>query len=408
MRSRQRLRDAYAAALAAVDPAARVAESLNRQPLDGSVHLLAVGKAATAMTRGARAAMGDQVVRGLVVLPAGSPPPQGDLEVITSAHPLPDERSLEAGERVIRFLDQAPDDARFLLLLSGGASSLVESLPAGGSLSGLTALNRRLLADGLPIAAINRVRAAVSAVKGGRLGQRLRGRQARALLVSDVAGNDPRVIGSGLFFPPDRRPVSGEELPATYRDYLPAAPDGPVAGDPALAGLSHAIVASNETAVAGAAAHLRDQGVSTRIAARFVDGDAVAEGERVARRLQRPPTGATVWGAEPTVRLPSRPGRGGRMQTLALAAARRFAGCTDVVLLAAGTDGIDGASEAAGAIVDGGTISRGWQAGWSPDAALRTADSAPYLEATGDRVVTGPSGTNVMDILIGWHGAADD
>ncbi|HEY5718889.1 MAG TPA: glycerate-2-kinase family protein, partial [Gammaproteobacteria bacterium] len=196
----------YRAALDAVDGRRAVRRHLAAQPPPGGpLHLVAVGKAATSMTLGALDALGPRVVSGLVICKAGGGDPalsaDPRLRYLDSDHPVPGARSLAAGQALVGYLDAAPDDARFLCLGSGGASSLVELLPAGCDLAWLQRLTDWLLAGGYDIGTMNRVRKAFSRIKGGRLRQWLRGRPALNLLISDVPGDDPAVVGSGLLVP---------------------------------------------------------------------------------------------------------------------------------------------------------------------------------------------------------------
>lgn len=401
-RQRTVLADAHAAAVRAVEGRNSVARWLADNPLDGVWQVVAVGKAAGAMTLGARDALGDRLASALVVTREGYASDElradGRFEILEAAHPVPDARSLRAGERVLDRVADAGTDERFLFLVSGGASSLVEALPEGGSAEALAELNRRLLADGLDIQAMNRIRRAVSRVKGGRLGVALGDREAVALLISDVPGDDPTVIGSGLLFapPPGEASVPGH-VPEAYRGLCPAAEPGP--DQESLPPMRHAIVASNRIAREAASDHLRAAGFTVTQDDTFLEGEARALGERLGQRA-RGLTGALVMGGEPTVTLPAASGRGGRMQALALSAAVSLEGVADAWLLAAGTDGADGPTEDAGAIVDGGTIERGRVAGLDARDCLDRADAGRFLDASGDLLRTGPTGTNVMDIVI--------
>ena len=154
----------------------------------------------------------------------------------------------------------------------------------------------------------------------------------------------------------------------------------------------------------GVADAARRQGLAVHVHRDLLQGPAADAGQRLASDLQRAAAGVHVWGGETSVRLPPHPGRGGRNQHLALAAAIELAGRSDCVLLAAGTDGSDGPTDAAGALVDGDTLARGETEGLSPRTALQQADSGRFLEASGDLLETGPTGTNVMDLVIAWKG----
>jgi glycerate 2-kinase len=340
------------------------------------VWVAAVGKAATAMARGAQEALGSAIRHTLIItrdehgldeLRARSSP-----EVWLSAHPVPDERSLAAGARLLAWVRELPASAQPLFLISGGSSSLVEVLEPPATLHDLEQLTRQGLASGVDIAELNARRVALSRLKGGRLTGELHGRAARALFVSDVPNDDPGVIGSGLLGPA-------------------------AAGDR----VERQVVANVDHAVAAVAGRARELGFSVHAPERRFAGSATRLAARFAHELRLTAAQLCVWGGESTVQLPPQAGRGGRNQHLALAAARLISGHGDLLLLAAGTDGIDGVTPDAGAVVDGETCARVAIAGLDPDECLAQADSARALEASGDLVHTGPTGTNVGDLVIG-------
>jgi glycerate 2-kinase len=379
MNPRELLLHCFHAALAAVDARRAVASALARRRLRGPWHVLAIGKAAGAMAQGAVDVLGTQVQDGLAVLPvgylpAGFEPAAHGIEVRYSSHPMPDEHSLAAGAAVLDYVARLPVDAALLCLVSGGASSLVEALVPGKALADLQALNRWALHSGVPIGEINAARRQLSHLKGGGLARVAGDRRVLALMISDVPGDDPRVIGSGLL----HGPAASREVPVR-------------------------IVASIGHACRAAAAAGRAQGLQTRIVRARLEGDAAELGTRIATALSRQPPGLLqVRGGESTVRLPERPGRGGRNQHLALAAAlelERMA-TTGAWLLAAGTDGVDGATDDAGALVDAETCLRARDAGCDPSGSLASADSGTLLEAAGDLLHTGPTATNVGDLVL--------
>lgn len=351
-------------------------------PPRSPVWLAAVGKAAESMTLGAYDALSSAIERALLITrdaPASAElRARAGLEVILGAHPLPDERSLAAGERLLGWVASLPPTAQPLFLISGGASSLVEVPEAGVTLQDLESLTRRSFAEGIAIGELNEKRAALSRIKGGRLASRLGGRPALALFISDVPEDDPRVIGSGL---------------------MGAAGGGDAVERRIVASVDHAVAA-----VAGAAAGL---GLTVQASAQRFAGDAVRLASRFAHELRVSAAQLCVWGGESTVRLPPVPGRGGRNQHLALAAARAIAGHADLLLLAAGTDGVDGVTEDAGALVDAGSCARCALAELDVERCLEQADAARALEASGDLVHTGPTGTNVGDLVIGLKLAGD-
>lgn len=343
----------------------------------GNVWVAAVGKAAVSMALGAQDAWGSAIDRTLIIThdpdAARAFPAGRALELLPSAHPLPDERSLAAGARLLAWVDALPATAQPLFLISGGSSALVEVPEAGAGLADLEALTRLSFTQGMPITELNARRAALSRIKGGKLAARLEGRAARALFVSDVPQDDPRVIGSGLM--------------------------GPFAQQPDR--VQREVVASVDHAVAAVVARAGALGLRVQTPARRFADDATRLAARFTHELQMGPAQLRVWGGESTVRLPEHPGRGGRNQHLALAAARLIAGHADLMLLAAGTDGIDGLTDDAGALVDADTCARLALAELDADGCLAQADSARALAASGDLVHTGPTGTNVGDLVIG-------
>lgn len=401
---RDALKAIHAAAITAVEGRAAVRQSLTDAPLDdGPWHVVAVGKAAMAMAHGAADALADQIVSALAITRVGYADPslaeRLPVQILTAPHPVPDARSLAAGEALVRFLDEAGDKARFLFLISGGSSSLVERLAGDADAKALAQLNQSLLAGGLDIGRMNRIRKAVSTIKGGRLANWLRGRRAEVLLISDVPGDDPAVIGSGL--------LAGDAAPIAQAEAAPLLPHGlqlaeptPSPDDPRLALVCSRIVASNQLAVQAAARAAQAMGYRVHCSDEFLQGEAALLGARLAESVIGGAKGLTIWGGEPTVTLPANPGRGGRMQALALAAAQRLAN-TKTLMLAAGTDGADGPGEDAGAVVDGGTLARGEAAGLDAAACLAAADAGRFLAASGDLIQTGGTGTNVMDLVFG-------
>lgn len=403
VRARADLLTVFQAGLARVDGRQCVKESLKTLP--GNVSLVAIGKAALAMTQGAVDLLGHRVVDGLVI----SKPGHLDLEWLETkglkglegGHPLPDASSLRAGEALIRYLSALPEDRQLLFLISGGASSLVERLREGVDLTQLQRVNAWLLGSGLPIDAMNRVRRSISQIKGGGLITTLAGRPARLLLISDVPGDDPGVIGSGLLVPQqaDADDLQDLQLPAWLLACLlePARPSME-----AITNIQLEIVASLRMAREAAAEKAHELGYAVALQHAHIGGDVEVVGRRLAYELRDAWPGLYIWGGEPTIRLPEQPGRGGRNQHLALSVAGHIVGNRQVCFLSAGTDGGDGPGEDAGALVDGATISRGRLAsGFDYEKCLAQADSGSFLEASGDLINTGPTGTNVMDLMLG-------
>jgi len=399
---RQTLLEIFQAALDAVNGRRCVATALASRRLPSPVYLIAIGKAACPMARGALDAIGSEIRDALIVTKYGYAEPL-PWPVLEAGHPVPDANSLAAGAALQRFIETMPSTATVLVLFSGGASALAEQLPPGADLDTLKRVNEWLLASGRDIVAMNRVRKRISLIKGGRLAHRLSPRRVLCLAISDVPNDDPRFIGSGPLVADDtieREPI--DDAPAVVRDALLGVTAPPRADDSCFANIEFEIIARLADAKNAAAAAALARGLRATVHSELVAGDAVAAGKELARALLAADPGVLqVWGGESTVRLPPTPGRGGRAQHLALAAAQVLAGHDDVLLLAAGTDGSDGPTSDAGALVDGHTIERGTHAGLNVDAALANADAGSFLEASGDLVQTGPTGTNVMDLMLG-------
>ena len=433
---RDLLLELYAAATRAVDPmpalAARLAgleRDTGRRPW-----LLALGKAAEPMARQAvdtLARSGIEPAGGLAVPPAAHPAPHPRIRVVPGDHPEPGARSLAAAEALARIAGAIGAEDEVWVLLSGGASSLLAAPIEGISPDELRALYALLLGSGLDITAMNRIRKRFSRWGGGRLARALAPARVRVFVVSDVIGDDLASIGSGPCVPDSATAteVRGlledaglwERVPDAVRRELLAAESGetaetPKPGDQAFARVTHDLIASNRLAVDAAAARAAALGLVPEVARAPLAGEAARAGERIAATLLQhcgrgeiaqhsphSPRRCFVWGGETTVTLGDmRPGIGGRCQELALAAARVLAGAPpQVALLAAGTDGRDGPTDAAGAIVDGATWSAIARAGRDPARDLAAHDAYPALDAAAALIRTGLTGTNVMDVVIG-------
>ncbi len=353
------------AAVAAAEPESLVAARLHGSPeLLGadSVVVLAVGKAALGMARGVRRVLGEGA-RGIVVTP--DPKPLPPFLVIAGDHPIPSDASFAAGDRLLAAAQRAGPDEVVLALVSGGASALAEVPAPGFTPAEIAKRTSELLVSGRAIEAINEERTTMSLLKGGGLTRGARPARVVTLAISDVVGSDPAAIGSG----------------------------------PTLGCDAYEVIGDGASAAAAAAAFASASGLSVEVIADPVTGPARDAGEFIGRKAAALPAGAALvaWG-ETTVHVTGK-GRGGRNQELALAAALQLSG-TAAVVAALGSDGIDGPTRNAGAVVDGATIARGDARGRDAVAHLEDNDSAAFLEATDDVIVTGPTGTNVGDITV--------
>jgi hydroxypyruvate reductase len=301
----------------------------------------------------------------------------------------------------LSFVDAQPEDRRLLFLISGGSSSLLEVLPEGVTLDQLQEVNQWLLASGWDIHAMNRVRKALSLIKGGRLAKRLAGRCCHCLLISDVPTDALDVIGSGLLIADADTGTAMPGLPQWVAAAMQHAYPAPAADDACFANVSTKLIASIDEAKCAAAEAAKALGYMVHVHKTRLTGDAVVKGEALTRMLLAAKPGLHIWGGETTVHLPAQPGQGGRNQHLALAAARVMDGQAGIYLLAAGTDGSDGPTSAAGALVDGGTLARAAVHGLDAASALKRADAGTFLRAANDLIHTGPTGTNVMDLVLG-------
>jgi glycerate-2-kinase len=425
----------FGAALAAVEPGPRVAAHLVRTDGElalsdggrwrhaGPVVVVGAGKAALAMARAAAAAAGPRCRGGLVIVPHGGGTwCRSGIEVVAAAHPVPDAAGVAATERLRALVAAASADTLVVAVLSGGASALLVAPAEGLTLADKQAVTARLLASGADVAAANAVRKHCSRVKGGGLARAAAGAAGLwALVLSDVVGDDLATIASGptvtdpTTFAEAARVLERWLLPAEVppavhahlaRGLAGELPETVKPGDPALARTATVLVGRNADAVAAAGAAAAARGYTTEVLTAPLTGEAAAAGRALAARLAQLPRGrpgALVAGGETTVRVVPG-GRGGRCQHLALAAALALAG-EPVALLAAGTDGVDGPTDAAGACVDGATVARAAAQGLDPTRALATTDSHPLLAATGDLLHTGPTGTNVADVVVALKAA---
>jgi len=414
----------FDAALAAVEPTRLVAEALAGpagQALgDGPVTLLGLGKAAAAMALGADRALGPRIAGGALAVPKAAGPAPGQLEVVRASHPVPDASSVAAGLALHARAAAAGPDDRLLLLVSGGGSALATLPPAGLRLADLPAVTGRLLLAGAPIGDLNAVRKHLDRLKGGRLARAAAPAPVLALVLSDVVGDPLDVIASGPVSPDPttwadaisalRRHDAWQSAPPAVRDLLSRGvagdlPDTPGPGDPCFDTVSVHTVGNARTAAEAARAEAARRGYHAEVVSCTVTGEAREVGRDLARLARDRLSGAAprpaclVAAGETTVTVRG-PGQGGRNQELALSAALALAGEPHVTIASLGTDGVDGPTDAAGAVVDGDTAALARQAGLDPAAALAANDSHTLLKTARAVVATGPTGTNVGDLAL--------
>lgn len=427
------LEDLYRAAVAAVDPGPAVATALaaGRHAEAARGHrlwIIALGKAAMPMAESALAVAARAeaaIAGGIIVSPASAPAPHALMRVEAGDHPEPGPRSLAAAEALGLLAARVRPGDHAWVLLSGGTTSLVGAPLDGIPPDHLRELYSVLLGSGLDISAMNRVRKRFTRWGGGKLAAALSGATVRQFIVSDVIGDDLPSIGSGPCVPD---PVTAAEvrgaleraglwsrLPPTLKAHLHdtengTRPETPKPDHPAFASVLTEIVSSNRLAVEAASLRAAALGLIVQTRPTPLEGEACQAGISVAATLRNysQATGTqgaarrcVILGGETTVTLGADPGLGGRSQELALAGARELAGLRQVALLAAGTDGRDGPTDAAGAIVDGSTWAAIAATGRDPAADLARHDAYPALDAAGALFRPGLTGTNVMDLVIG-------
>lgn len=409
-------------ALGSVDPEPLVLRALAEDAglgHEAPVRLLAFGKAAVPMARAAAAALGERMRGGLVVAPENAEDLPTALEFVAGGHPVPDEGSLAAGRAALRHARALAPGEVLLCLISGGGSSLLALPPSGIELEDLRRTTGLLLRAGAPISELNAVRKHLDLLKGGRLAREVAG-DVVALAISDVVGDAPGVIASGPLAPDPttfadaiavlRAHDVWDDAPPPVRAYLAEGVAGRHAesakpGDACFRRVHFRVIAGARTAAGAARAHAVSLGYLASVLTTESTGEARAAGLRLARTAAglagETATAATpaciVAAGETTVTVRG-DGRGGRNQEFALAAALALDGVEGVLVAALGTDGVDGPTPAAGAIATGTTLGRARTAGLDARDALERNDSHTFFDALGDCIITGPTGTNVMDL----------
>ena len=416
---RERAKHLFARACAAADPARALDAALAGAPLPrpgpgGVYRVVSIGKAAVPMAAFLLGKLSGVPVEAIVVTNRENARPLPGAEVHAAGHPVPDEAGARAAVAVERFLGPARAEDRVVALISGGGSALLPAPVAGLTLADKVAVNRLLLARGFEITEMNLVRQQLSRLKGGGLLRAAAPAPVTAYILSDVIGDDLRVIASG----PTVAPIGGkaearkllqsrgvwDELPAAVRSVLERddAPPAP------LPGAANILVGSNRksldaiVAAAGPEASIFDDHLTGDV------GDAAIKIVAATRKARLDGPQCLIFGGETTVTLRGR-GLGGRNQELALRVALSMPDLgRDWVFLSGGTDGRDGPTDAAGGVVDAGTVTRIRAAGGDPEALLADNDSHAALSLSGDLLVTGASGTNVADVQIlllgqGWR-----
>lgn len=424
MTLREAARAIFRAALASGDVRPLVLRALGDVPLPRPGRLLVVGagKASGAMAAAVEAALGDRIADGVVAVKDGYLAPTRRIRLIEAGHPVPDERGLRAAQEIRALAESAGPDDLVLVLISGGGSALTPAPAPPITLADKQEVTRLLLAAGATINELNAVRKHCSLLKGGQLARAAAPARVHALLLSDVIGDPLDVIASGPTAPDpstfadalgvlDRSGLTAraprsivERLERGARGEIP---ETPKPDDPQFRRVANMVIGNNALTVDAAAARARALGFAPHVLTRALQGEArevARELVALARRIKagQGPVKApacVIAGGEATVTVRGR-GHGGRCQELALAAALEMDGLDGVVVLAAGTDGTDGPTSAAGALADGRSAARAREQGDDPRARLDDNDSHSVFASLGDLIITGPTNTNLLDLYL--------
>jgi len=385
--------------------------------------VIGAGKAVGGMAYGLESVLNDKIDDGLIIVPRGSKVPYlKRIKVIEASHPIPDQSSVNGARMVLELLRSLSENDLVIVLISGGGSALM-SLPVEGiTLEDKSRIIKSLMLRGANIIELNTVRKHLSQVKGGQLARHAYPATVLSLIISDVIGNPVDVIASGPTAPDSttfddainvlKRYNLWEGISERVKDFLirgvrGEVPETPKSDDPIFKRVHNIIIADNSFACKVAVRELERIGVRAIYLSSSIEGEAryvgsvigdIVKGIAVGETNLNKPVGI-VMGGETTVTVKGS-GVGGRNQELCLSAAFKIRGLKNVVIASIGTDGIDGVTDAAGAIIDGSTIDRGIAKGLDPLKYLNNNDSYTFFKALDDLVITGPTGTNVNDILI--------
>lgn len=375
-------------------------------PAGGRIYVLGAGKAAASMAKEAEEILGDRITQGFVVTHQPTPFHLKKITSIIAGHPVPDLNSLIATTTMLEVAGGIHPDDVVIFLLSGGASSLLADVPHGASMEEVQQLFNSLLKSGANIHEMNTVRKHLSGIKGGQLAQKLSPAKVYTIILSDVPGDDPAVIGSGPTIPDPSTfadawaVLEKYQITSSLRDYVKQGMEGLLPETPeVLPNSIFTIAASNYTALKAAGEKAAEMGFHTLTIPELVTGLASREGARLAQLAidyKGPFPACILAGGETTVQVKGS-GRGGRNQELTLAAGIQLKDAPHITFLSAGTDGIDGPTDAAGAIVSADIMQHAPE---DPLSYLENNDAWHFFESAGSLIRTGHTHTNVMDIMI--------
>lgn len=414
----------FQAALRAGDVGPLVNRALDSVDLSRPRRILVVGagKASGAMAQALEEPLGDRMAAGLVVVKDGYTAPTRRIRLREAGHPIPDERGLRAANEILALARTAGADDLLIVLISGGGSALTPCPAPPITLEEKQVLTRLLLGAGATIKELNAVRKHCSLFKGGRLAQAAGSAPVLALVLSDVIGDPLDSIASGPTAPDQTtfRDALGildrfglrAKAPRAVVEHLERGvsgevPETPKAGDPLFRRVQNHVIGNNTLVVEAALRTAETLGFHAHLLTRSLEGEAGEVAKEFAARARKVRTSGTpvvppaclIAGGETTVTVRGK-GLGGRCQEFALAGALALQGMEDVMLLAAGTDGSDGPTDAAGALADGNTITRGARRDLDARSSLEANDSYRFFCGLGDLITTGPTNTNLLDLYL--------
>lgn len=405
--SRRHIRQILDAAILAADPARAIAPYLRRLAKPkGRVLVLGAGKATAQMALAVERAIPD--CTGLINVKYDHVAPLQRIEINECAHPVPDEAGLNGAQRIADFARGATKDDLVLCLISGGASALLPLPIPGLSLEQKQSITKQLLDRGADIHEMNAVRRHLSQIKGGQLAKLAYPAKVVTLILSDVIGDDLNTIGSGPTAPDPSTVADAQAVLDKYKIRVPVPLiETPKPRDKVFRNVQNIVAGSNRLAIDAARKAAKKLGYRTLVLSSLIEGEtreiarmhaAIAKEAQATGQPIKPPC-CIISGGETTVTIQGK-GLGGRNQEFALAAALEIAGADGITIASAGTDGTDGPTDAAGAQADGATLARAQKLGLDAKACLANNDSYRFFEPLQDLIMTGPTGTNVMDLRL--------
>lgn len=430
--NRQLAEEIFLAGVDAVHPSKLMGRCLKRSEegliingvlhrIKGKIYVAGAGKASGAMAEAAEEILGDMIAEGHVIVKYGYSKPLKKIKITEAGHPLPDHNGYIGTKKIVEIAKKAGEDDMFIFLVSGGGSSLLADYPEGASEQDMMKMNDLLVRCGASISEINIVRKHLSRIKGGQLARLVYPATLVNLIVSDVPGDSPAVIASGPAYPDDstfaeamnivERYNITEKMPESLLRHLKKGvrgeiPENPDASDPVFQRTFNVIVGNNRMALEAAAARAEKEGCDCIIDEDLLCLDVEAAAEYIVKKaLSASESGkqgkplCLVFGGETTVRVKGG-GTGGRNQHLALLCARLLRRHPGITVLCGGTDGTDGPTEAAGAVVDSSTWRDAIMNRIDPQWYIENYDSFNFFREAGGLIITGPTFTNVMDLIV--------